>query len=149
LAAACAVLVVGGIATLAPWQDDSLPAPAPVATGPTLDPKYAGTMTITPATAKPGAQIGLTYPEGYERGLTFTLAEPVSGKLLFYLAAGHAGTKPRWKAVGGDTLGGPDVGTFKSSPDYLVVPDTAVDGTYLLCTDNSIKKACALLTVAR
>jgi hypothetical protein len=102
LAAACAVLVVGGIATLAPWQDDSLPAPAPVATGPTLDPKYRGTMTITPATAKPGAQIGLRYPEGYERGLEFTLAEPASGKLLFYLApatpARSPGGRP-WEAT--------------------------------------------------
>jgi hypothetical protein len=148
LAAACAVLVVGGIATLASWQDDSLPAPAPVATGPTLDPKYRGTMTITPATARPGAQIGLTYPEGYERGLQFALFDADSGKQLYYLATGWAGTKPRWRPVGGDTLGGPDVGIKGPGPDILVVPTTA-SGTYLLCTDNTSKRACALLTVAR
>jgi hypothetical protein len=145
-AAACAVVAVGAIATLTPWQnaDDQ----APVASKPTLDPKYAGMMTITPATAAPGAQIGLTYPKGYLRGLGFTLAEPDGGKLLYYLAAGHAGSKPTWKAAGGDTIGGPDLGIVGAGPDLLVVPDTAADGTYLLCTSGTRVQACALLTVA-
>ncbi|WP_020391785.1 hypothetical protein [Kribbella catacumbae] len=147
-AAACAVLAVGGIATLAPWQNDG--SPAPVASGPTLDPRYQGTMTITPATAAPGAEIALTYPAGYGRGIGFVLVQPADGKQLYTLIAGRGKTKPSWysaKDAEGRVI--QSIGINGPGPDQLVVPDTAADGTYLLCTANAATKACALLTVAR
>jgi hypothetical protein len=146
-AAACAVLAVGAIATLTPWQNGD--TEVPVASKPTLDPKYEGTMTITPATAAPGAEIALTYPAGYGRGLGFELVQPADGKRLYDLIAGHGGTKPTWYSVD-DEPGHlvPAIGISRPGPDLLVVPDTAADGTYLLCTANAAAKACALLTVA-
>lgn len=148
-AAACAVLAVGAIATLSPWQNDE--PQVPVASRPTLDPKYAGTMTITPATVAPGAQIGLTYPAHYGRGIAFSLADPADEKKVsYYLSAGLRGSKPAWwSAADSAGRGWVDIGINGPGPDRLVVPDTAADGTYLLCTANATKKACALLTVAR
>lgn len=153
-AVACAVLAVGAIATLSPWQKDAAPGPSqpPVAAKPTLDPKYQGTMTITPAAAAPGAQIRLTYPAGYERGIAFSLADPADEKKLsYYLTAGREKSKPGWWSATdtGSGRGWPDIGIVGPGPDRLVVPDTAADGTYLLCTANAATKACALLTVAR
>lgn len=154
-AVACAALAVGAIATLSPWQNDaevpvaSKPTPAPTPK-PTLDPKYQGTMTITPDTAAPGAQIGLTYPANYTRGVGFTLASPTDGKVLYYLINGRKG-KSTWSSAADPNGERPtiDLGIGGPGPDRLVVPDTAADGTYLLCTNNAHVKACALLTVAR
>lgn len=149
-AAACAVVAVGAIATLTPWQNNG--SPAPVASKPTLDPKYQGTMTITPATAAPGAEIALTYPAGYMRGVAFSLADPADEKKLsYYLVSGRGKSKPGWWSATDPSpgRGWDDVGINGPGPDRLVVPDTAADGTYLLCTANAATKACALLTVAR
>jgi hypothetical protein len=139
-ATACAVVAVGVIAMLSPPQNDGAPA---------LDPKYAGTMTITPSTAKPGAEIELTYPAGYSRGIAFSLAHP-DGTGLYTLTAAFRSAPPTWWHVGetGKTAL-VDVGIQGPGPDRLVVPDAAADGTYLLCTANASVKACALLTVAR
>jgi len=148
-AAACAVLVGGAIATLTLWQRES---PAPAVTGPTLDPKYAGRMGVTPATAKPGQRIGATFtdPE-FIRGVAFTLASATDGKVLYYIFRGR-GEKPTWSSAtdpNGLRPGG-GAGVRGHGPDNLVVPDTAADGTYLLCTHETKEdQACALLTVAR
>jgi len=146
-AVACAVLAVGAIATLSPWQNDG--APAPVASKPTLDPKYAGTMTITPATAAPGKEIDLTFPEGYSRGVGFTIGDPVGGSVQYYLIAGRKGSKPAWSSATDPNGPRAVIEVALSGPARVVVPDTAADGSYLLCTDNVSDKACALLTVAR
>ncbi|MEU4392035.1 hypothetical protein [Kribbella sp. NPDC023855] len=150
-AVACAVLAVGAIATLSPWQNDTeVPVASTPTPKPTLDPKFQGTMTITPATAAPGAEIALTYPAGYGRGIGFELAQPGDGKPLYYLIAGRGAKKPTWRSVANaEGLVIPDIGIQGPGPDRLVVPDTAADGTYLLCTSNASDKACALLTVAR
>jgi len=147
-AAACAVVAVGAIATLTPWQNGD--NQVPVASKPTLDPKYAGSMTITPATAAPGAQIGLTYPQGFGRGIGFTLARAADGQQIYDLSAGHGTGKPGWWRVDSTNKHiTPAIGVTGPGPDLLVVPDEAADGTYLLCTANAVTKACALLTVAR
>lgn len=139
-ATACAVLAVGAIAAFAPRQNDGAPA---------VDPKPESMMTITPSTAKPGAQIELTYPPDYSRGIAFSLAQQ-DGKVLFYLRAAFGKEPPSWSGIDGVGLGGLyDVGINGPGPDRLTVPTTATDGTYLLCTDNALLKACALLTVAR
>jgi hypothetical protein len=153
-AVACAVLAVGAIAALTPWQDDSSAPVAPgptLAAGPTLDPKYAGTMIITPATAAPGAEIDLTFPDAeYVRGVPFTLASPADGKVLYYLFNGRPG-KSTWSSAADPNGQRPssEAGIKGHGPDRLVVPDTAADGTYLLCTVDVRDEACALLTVAR
>ncbi|WP_433011654.1 hypothetical protein [Kribbella sp. CA-294648] len=150
-AVACAVLAVGAIATLSPWQNDAeVPVATPTPTPkPTLDPKYQGTMTITPATAAPGKEIELSFPEEYLRGVGFTIGDPVGGSVQYYLISARKGEKPTWSSA--TDPNGPravtDIGVY--GPARVVVPDTAADGTYLLCTDNARPKACALLTVAR
>ncbi|MEV8373923.1 hypothetical protein AB0P21_14350 [Kribbella sp. NPDC056861] len=149
-AVACAVLAVGGIAAVSPWQHD--PADVPVAAGPTLDPKYAGTMTITPSTAAPDAEIRLTFPADNGRGVGFSLADPSDEtKALYYLTAPRSPNgKPFWKSAADNQGGGwRAIGISGPGPDRLVVPTTIADGTYLLCTEMSNPKACALLTVAR
>jgi hypothetical protein len=146
-AAACIALAVAGVVSLAPWQTHD-GAPAPVATRPTLDPKYEGMMTITPATAAPGQEIRLTFPADYFRGVGFSLARPADQEVLYYLTSGRGG-KPAWFSADDSAGGWPDVGIHGPGPDRVVVPTTAADGTYLLCTANAATQACALLTVAR
>lgn len=147
-AAAAAVVAVAVVAVLAPWNHTGT-APATTET-----PRHPGGVTITPATARPGATVALTFPEESSRGIAFQLAktsEPT--KVLYYLTSdwgrgGGGDYTPRWWDAG-DSGGWVDVGISGPGPDHVVVPDTAADGAYLLCTANALEQVCGLLTVRR
>ncbi|GAB2635847.1 hypothetical protein [Kribbella swartbergensis] len=146
--AAVAVVVVAAVITVAPRADrDTTPAPAE-----STAPRVPSGIEITPATARPGATVALTFPEETGRGIAFQLAKAAEpNKVLYYMTSDWgqgAEHTPRWWAAGGDG-GWVDVGIGGPGPDRVVLPETAEDGTYLLCTANAVEQACGLVTVRR
>jgi hypothetical protein len=142
-AVAAAVVGAAVVAGVVPWDRTEKVAEIP--------PSHPGGVTITPATARPGATVALTFSdEKAVRGIAFQLArasEP--GKVLYYLTSDWgepARHRPQWWVSGG-TSGWEDVGIIGPGPDRVVVPDTAADGVYLLCTANAAEQVCGLLTV--
>ena len=144
-AVAAAVVAVAAIVTITPWQNTADPAPAT-----TESPRYP--VTVSPATARPGALVALTFPGGGSRGVAFKLAKTTDpANVLYYLTSDWGKPskhKPGWWPVSGN-WGWVDVGISGPGPDHVVVPDTAEDGTYLLCTANAHPELCGLLTVKR
>jgi hypothetical protein len=142
-------VVVGTAAVLSvtPGRLDTAPAPAA-----TVSPDQASGIKITPAEAGPGQTLSLTFAEKNFRGVSFTLSlESEPAYVLYCLGSDRVGGKPWWWGVaGGPLCGGPEVGIVGPGPDHVVVPDTAEDGTYRLCTAaNAIEQICGLLTVRR
>jgi hypothetical protein len=152
--AAAAALAVVAVVAVTPWNQAGT-TPAPAATeSPRIDPRSPNPVTITPATARPGATVALTFPDGSGRGIAFQLAKATEpNKVLYYMTSdkgpGFWGkAKPLWWAAG-EAGGWEDIGISGPGPDQVVVPDTAEDGTYLLCTANAASQVCGLLTVRR
>jgi hypothetical protein len=138
-----AAAVVVAVVVLTPWNDTEREPPT------TRTPQSP--ITVTPATARPGATVALTFPDEAGRGIAFQLAKATEpSKVLYYLTSdwGRGTHKPTWWAAG-DNGGWVDVGINGPGPDHVVVPDTAEDGTYRLCTANAASQVCGLLTVER
>jgi hypothetical protein len=120
---------------------------------PTLDAKWRGTMTVTPATAAPGQRVALRFQSKEVRGIAFSLSawSNQGWTVAYYLTSdwGSPGSHtPDWWAVeDSEGRGWPDVRIGGPGPDHVIVPDTAPAGDYLLCTANSVHEACAILTV--
>ena len=120
---------------------------------PTLDAKFQGSITITPAAASPGQRIALRFPENYMRGIGFSLSawNGQGWEVKYYLTSGQDSDSPTqgWSsAEDGEapiwTLGG----VMGPGPDYVMVPSTAPSGTYRLCTaQNGRDEACARLAI--
>jgi hypothetical protein len=119
---------------------------------PDLEPSFVGSMTITPATAKPGDRVRIWFPDHRLRGIAFSMESPTPAgwRAAFNLNSGvRSNDDPGpWAAVG-DRFGSVDIGVGGPGGQQLRVPDIAVDGVYRLCTANAPEKACALLTVSR
>jgi hypothetical protein len=118
----------------------------------TLDPKWRGTMTVSPASAAPGQQIALRFTSERVRGIAYSLAawSEEGWNVAYYLTSdwGAPGRhSPDWWSPEEDDRGWVDIGVSGAGPDNVVVPDSAGPGAYLLCTANSAAEACALLTV--
>jgi hypothetical protein len=123
------------------------------ADSPTLQPQWRDTMTITPATAKPGQEVALTFParKNSVRGVAFSLADWTAEgwEVTYYLIADSgSGDGDWWRAGESEGRGWPDVGVIGTGPDHVTIPTAAAPGQYLLCTANAEKEACALLTVS-
>ncbi|HEY3560417.1 MAG TPA: hypothetical protein VGL05_23290 [Kribbella sp.] len=134
---AAAVVAVGVVAVVAPWQHTD---PPPVA-------KPPNPILVTPETAKPGQLVALTFPQSSPRGIAFQIAaESAPDKVLYYLTSdwGDGRHRPTW-----GTPGGPDVGISGPGPEHVIVPDPLPDGRYRLCTANARVEVCGLLIVAR
>ena len=150
-AAAAAVVAVGTVVTLVPWSDSGS-APAASTEGPRTDARWSAPITVTPETARPGAVVALRFSDDNGRGIAFQLAKDSDpSKVLYYLTSdwgpGREHTPTWWPA---DANGGwVDVGVNGPGPDHVVVPDTAEDGVYRLCTANAAIQVCGLLTVRR
>ncbi|MEU4606708.1 hypothetical protein AB0F43_27320 [Kribbella sp. NPDC023972] len=148
--AAAAVVAVAAVTTLTPWdQSDTAPT---TTESPRIDSRWPNPVTITPDTARAGATVALTFPDAMGRGIAFQLAKATEpSKILYYMTSDWgqpAKHKPTWWAYG-ESRGWVDVGINGPGPDHVVVPDTAEDGTYLLCTANAARQVCGLLTVRR
>ena len=96
--------------------------------------------------------MALTFPERNARGVAFTLAKESNPSKVLYILTSDWGYgpphTPTWAAAGEEEPW-PDVGLSGPGPDHVVVPDTAEDGTYLLCTANAVTGVCGQLTVQR
>jgi len=117
---------------------------------PTLDVKFPGSMTTTPA-ALPGQRIALRFPEMYLRGVGWSLAawNGQGWEVRYYLMSGRGSDSPTpgwWSAEEGESAW-IAVGLVGPGPDYVMVPSTAPRGTYRLCKALSNDGACALLTI--
>lgn len=120
---------------------------------PALDARWRGTMTVTPATAAPGQRVALRFRSEEVRGIAFSLSRwsDQGWTVAYYLSSdwGSPDTHaPDWWSVEDSAgRGWEDVGIGGPGPDHVIVPDTAPTGDHLLCTENSVIEACAILTV--
>lgn len=115
-----------------------------------LEPKWRGTMEVTPAEVEPGQTVALTYPpEDRLRGVAFSLSEWITDgwEVTHYLTSGSHPSTPRnwWSVEDAEGRGWNDVAVGGTGPDHVVVPDTASNGTHLLCTTDGEK--CTLIRV--
>ena len=118
----------------------------------TLGPDLAGTMTVAPASARPGQEVTLRFSATSVRGIAFSLSAWEEGAWapVFYLTSdwGKAEHEPSWWRVeDGENRGWEQVAIEGAGPDRVLVPDAATAGDYLLCTANAVDKACSLLAV--
>lgn len=159
VSAVAAAAAVATVIALTPWTNTETPpatteTPPAATESPRFDPRWPNPITVTPATAQPGATVALTFPEKNARGIAFQLATAADPeKVLYYLTSdwGARGnhTPTWWAAEDGEGKGWEDVGISGPGPDLVVVPDTAADGSYRLCTANAGTQVCGLLTVRR
>lgn len=120
---------------------------------PTLDPALVGRMEIDLRTYLPGDKLNLRWPGEELRGIAYSLDawEGTDWKTEYYISAVTQGDRPNhdptWWDTGETGYGWVDIGVGGPGPDIAVVPDTAGPGIYRLCTANSPKQSCVLLTV--
>lgn len=109
-------------------------------------------MKVSPASAQPGQQVALHFPEQTLRGVGYVLDGRIDDtwQRQFYLTSdgGRLGWTPGWWSVDdAEGRGVPDVGVGGPGPDHVVIPDSISAGTYRICADGAAEKACAFLTV--
>ena len=125
----------------------------PRSSAPTLDPTWGDTMTVEPATARPGQRVALHFTPPVMRGIAFSLAAWSEGEwsVAYYLASDWGSPRAHepdwWSAEDSEGRGWVDVGIAGPGPDHVVVPDSAPAGDYLLCTANAAEESCAMVTV--
>ena len=123
------------------------------ASSPSLEPDLKGTMTIAPASARPGQEVALRFPSDSRRGIAFSLAQWSEGQWVekYYLTSdgGTSGDySPTWWTVEDSAdRGWQQVLVSGPGPDRVLVPETTSPGDHLLCTANALDEACALLMV--
>jgi hypothetical protein len=124
----------------------------PTATA-TLEPSLAGRIETDQWAYMPGDEVKVRWPGEELRGIAYSLDAwtGTDWKTQFYMSAvtrGHRpGGGPVWWATDETDHGWVDIGVGGPGPDIAVVPDIADPGTYRLCTANSPKKSCVLITV--
>jgi hypothetical protein len=131
-------------------EEDSSPS----TTTPTLDPSLAGRMDTDKGAYAPGEEVRVRWPGEETRGIAYSLDAwtGTNWKTQFYMGAVTQGHRPPeggpvWWETGEKDYGWVDIGVFGPGPDIAVVPDIADPGAYRLCTANSPKKSCVLITV--
>jgi hypothetical protein len=145
LATAC-----GGESALA--SDSSRPAEPDPTQPPRLESKWRGSMDVSPDRVRPGEQIAIRLSDDGVRGIAFSLDawEESRWRTQFYLTSdgGSLHWTPSWWSIeDSEGRGWVDIGVGGPEPDHVIIPDIAPAGTYRLCTANTHKKACALVTV--
>ncbi|GAA1159914.1 hypothetical protein [Nocardioides aquiterrae] len=120
---------------------------------PSLAPASLGRMEIDQRTYLPGDELSVRWPGQQLRGIAYSLDAwtGTAWRTRYYIAAVTPGYRanhdPTWWDADGTGRGWVDIGVGGAGPDIAVVPDTAGPGGYRLCTANSPKQSCALLTV--
>ncbi|ADB35605.1 hypothetical protein Kfla_6613 [Kribbella flavida DSM 17836] len=134
----CVLVVLGAMWQLVTWERGCDPAPVD-----STRPADAA-IVVAPASASPGGLVAVRLTTGAKRTGFLTLGR--DGKVLYYLTAGTSTAEPRWYAatdVEPRHLARPTLHGI--GPHQLIVPNTALDGTYRLCAD----RICTSLTVSR
>ena len=134
-------------AAFACTADDDPAAEAP--------PPERGEIVVEPEAAAPGEEVLLRFPTEMERGVPFYLSrwnEDSWEEPSFLLISDGGGAYdcvvcPTYFELGQD-WGWEDIAIQGPGPDRIVVPDTAVPGTYRACTANTGDQMyCAQFTV--
>ena len=119
------------------------PDPAPV-----LRPDL---VRAEPATARPGQEVELYFPEETGRGIAYELDRQVDDGWetthRMTAATADGGGVPRTVPVGTAGYGYPDIGVGGPGPDTVVLPDDLAPGDYRICTANAGADFCTPLTV--
>lgn len=128
-----------------------------IAGTPTADapPPLSGTfdpIDLTPKTAQPRALVSMGFPKSGMRGIAFSLDKWEDGEwqAAYYLTSdgGSLGWEPSWWSLAdAEGRGWRDIGVSGPGPDQVIVPNTATNGFYRLCTANAVEEACGLLEV--
>lgn len=108
-------------------------------------------MILQPTAVPAGGATTVRFAQQRSRGVVYLLGIEVdqSWEPLYMLTAGvesYSDGTPHWDEIG-PSSGWDEVAVTNDGPDDLVIPDTAVVGTYRLCTTGSSDNICALLTV--
>lgn len=109
-------------------------------------------MTVTPATAAPGASLELTFPKETDRGVAYVLERAAGDTwstthFLTSSADGYGGTPSAVSVDSSEGYGWEDIGIGGPGPDRLVLPDDASIGLSRICTANAIENFCAEIIV--
>ena len=107
-------------------------------------------MEVTPTVARPGDTVALSFPPEHIRGYAFTFERWTDDewRVAYYLFSDRAYRMSWWSVDDPEAEGWDDIGFLGQGPDHVMVPDTAPDGTYRVCTASHADRACALLHVA-
>ncbi|WP_143016198.1 hypothetical protein [Nocardioides szechwanensis] len=104
-------------------------------------------MVATPARARPGDVVSLTFPTEQPRGVGFTLTARSDGTR--YELTSNATQQDReptgWTA---GRMGWIDIGIMGPGPDEVLIPPPSAPGEYDLCTGNAVDELCVRLTVS-
>lgn len=122
------------------------------AAGCTSDDDAGGGITISPAEARPGERLSLTFEDESQRGVGFVMARQVDGEwreeYLLIADATDPRTDARWSALDEPGLFIPALGTSGPGPDEVIVPDVAAAGDYRICEEDEDRPLCGFVTVA-
>jgi hypothetical protein len=121
---------------------------------PHLEPRWHGSMKVSPEKLSPCEQVAMRFPDRQTRGIAFALDawEDSTWRTRFYLTSdgGSLNSTPTWWSIEDDENRAViDIGIGGPGPDHVLIPESAATGTYRLCTANAAEKACALVTVTR
>jgi hypothetical protein len=119
---------------------------------PGLGSRLQGSMEVSPERVRPGEQVAVRLPDHKVFGIAFSLGDwqQAGWQTRYYLSSdgGDLNWTPSWWSVeDSERRGWPDIGVGGPEPHHLVIPDSAPADTYRLCTANTLKKACAMITV--
>lgn len=111
-------------------------------------------VVAEPTVAAPGEFVELTFPTDLERGAPWYMSR-WDGKdwtePMYLLTASTDGYRPAggpsWQPTS-EEWGWEDIGLGGPGPDTIVVPDTADDGEYRLCTANARVATCVNIEVS-
>lgn len=106
-------------------------------------------MVASPAVARPGDVVELTFPEETFRGVAFQLdrREGEGWTTEWWMTSDGNGGRPTTVPVGTEGYGTEDVGIGGPGPDRVLVhPDTA-PGDHRICTANAGEDFCTRLTI--
>lgn len=143
--------VVGLNSVMGKDARDHIAEGSPSATPPRLGGDFQP-IEVRPTAARAGQAVELSFPESGSRGVAFSLDVWVGGEWQprYYLTSngGVLGWEPSWWSVEDDEEHFvPDIGVGGSGPDVVVVPSTATQAHYRICTANAADRACGLLEV--
>ena len=155
--ARAALIVAVLVAPSACADDNAEPArqpPAPSASDVSTQPAE---VVASPATARPGDNVELLFPDDIERGSPWFMYEPDgdqwSQEPLYLLISANddyydCNECPTWFRAGTEGSGWDDVGIAGPGPDTIVIPEAAAVGDYRLCAANTGDEICFTLSVS-
>lgn len=152
-----ALIVAVTVAPSACADDNAEPGQQPLTTSASDVSTQPEDVVATPATARPGDNVELFFPNEIERGSPWFMYEhdgeqwsPEPSYLLISANDDYYDCDecPTWFRAGTEGSGWDDVGIAGPGPDTIAIPDAAEDGDYRLCTANTRDEICLTFSVS-